>query len=159
VLARVNEEMVTEGLISFDEAYRLGSMDARALRKKTRPEGAKTPGIEPKPIIALADLERAAAGTLVLDKPVEAPVAEAPAAVRLTTIQKIKLIEKTLDEVRPYLKLDGGDCELVDVDGNNVIVKLAGACAGCQQASLTVGGVQEKLIAATGLPLRVIPVK
>lgn len=156
VLARVNAEMAEEGLISFDEAYRLGSMDARTLRKKTRPEGAKTPNVEPKPIIALADLERAAAGTVVLDKPIEVPAA---APVRLTTVQKIKLIEETLESIRPFLKRDGGDCELIDVDGNNVVVKLSGACVGCQQASLTVNGVQEKLIAATGLPLRVIPVK
>ena len=156
VLARVNAEMAKEGLISFDEAYRLGSMDARTLRKKTRPEGAKTPNVEPKPIIALADLERAAAGTVVLDKPIEVPAA---APVRLTTVQKIKLIEETLESIRPFLKRDGGDCELIDVDGNNVVVKLSGACVGCQQASLTVNGVQEKLIAATGLPLRVIPVK
>lgn len=160
VLARVNEEMVAEGLISFDEAYRIGAMDARTLRQKTRPKGAETPKVEPKPIISLADLEKAAAGTMVLEKPAEAPVAAAAApATRLTTLQKIKLIEETLESIRPYLKLDGGDCELVDVDGNNVVVKLSGACVGCQQASMTVNGVQEKLIAATGLPLRVIPVK
>ncbi len=155
VLARVNEEMVTEGLISFDEAYRIGAMDARTLKQKTRPAPPST--VEPRPIIALADLERAAAGTVVLEKPVEAPAATAPA--RLTNLQKMKLIEQTLEEIRPYLKLDGGDCELIDVDGNNVVVKLSGACVGCQQSSMTINGVQEKLVAATGLPLRVIPVK
>ncbi|MDK9696926.1 MAG: Fe-S cluster assembly protein NifU [Siculibacillus sp.] len=159
VLGRVNEEMVAEGLISFDEAYRIGAMDARTLRQKARPKGAEPAKVEPKPIIALADIERAAAGTIVLERPVEAPAAMAASATRLTTVQKVRLIEKTLDEIRPYLKLDGGDCELIDVDGNNVVVKLSGACVGCQQASMTVNGVQEKLIAATGLPLRVIPVK
>lgn len=158
VLARVNEEMVAEGLISFDEAYRIGSMDARTLKQKTRPAPPST--VEPKPIISLADLEKAAAGTVVLEKPAAAPaVAAAPAPARLTNLQKMKLIEQTLDEIRPYLKLDGGDCELIDVDGNNVVVKLSGACVGCQQSALTINGVQEKLMTATGLPLRVIPVK
>ncbi len=157
-LARVNEEMVAEGLISFDEAYRVGAMDARALKQKLRPAGAPKPA-EPKPIISLADLEKAAAATMVIDKPAPAPIADAPTGVRLTNLQKMKLIEQTLEEIRPYLKLDGGDCELIDVDGNNVVVKLSGACVGCQQSSMTINGVQEKLMAKTGLPLRVIPVK
>ena len=61
--------------------------------------------------------------------------------------------------MRPFLKKDGGDCELIDVDGSNVIVKLSGACVGCQMASMTVNGVQEKIIAKLGIPIRVVPVK
>ncbi|TBW39032.1 Fe-S cluster assembly protein NifU [Siculibacillus lacustris] len=157
VLARVNEELVAEGLLSFDEAYRIGSVDPRALKQKARPKAPPAPPkLDIKPLIAFETLApvpapAAAAATAVLEAP--APVA------RLTTVQKIRLIEETLEEIRPFLKQDGGDCELVDVDGNNVIVKLAGACVGCQMASVTVNGVQEKLIAKTGLPLRVIPVK
>ena len=52
------------------------------------------------------------------------PAAEAP----LTTLQKIKLIEETIETIRPSLQRDGGDCELIDVDGNRVMVKLTGAC-------------------------------
>ena len=42
----------------------------------------------------------------------------------LTNIQKIKLIEETLErEIRPALEKDGGDIELIDVDGNAVYVQ------------------------------------
>lgn len=77
---------------------------------------------------------------------------------KLTNLQKIRLIEEAIEELRPYLKRDGGDCELVDVEGERVMVKLSGACVGCQMASVTVSGVQEKLIEKLGQPLRVIPV-
>lgn len=57
---------------------------------------------------------------------------------RLTNIQKIKLIEETLErEIKPSLKQDGGDIELIDVDGNTVIVKLRGTCATCAASQVT----------------------
>lgn len=66
---------------------------------------------------------------------------------RLTNIQKIRLIEDTLErEVKPSLKKDGGDIQLVDVDGNRVMVKLRGACASCNAAEITLKHyVEEKL--------------
>ncbi|MEJ2658730.1 MAG: NifU family protein [Desulfobacterales bacterium] len=58
--------------------------------------------------------------------------------VHLTNIQKIKLIEETLErEIKPALKKDGGNIELVDVDGNNVLVKLQGTCATCTASQIT----------------------
>jgi NifU-like protein len=58
--------------------------------------------------------------------------------IRLTSIQKIKLIEETLErEIKPALKKDGGDIDLVDVDGNNVLVKLQGTCATCVASQIT----------------------
>jgi NifU-like protein len=58
--------------------------------------------------------------------------------IRLTNIQKIKLIEETLErEIKPALKKDGGDIDLVDVDGNNVLVKLQGTCATCVASQIT----------------------
>lgn len=69
----------------------------------------------------------------------------APAPKKLTTLQKIRLIEQTLDEqVRPVLKKDGGDVELVDVDGDTVRIAFRGMCAGCRSAALT----RDNLIAA-----------
>ncbi|MEW6671583.1 MAG: Fe-S cluster assembly protein NifU [Thermodesulfobacteriota bacterium] len=57
---------------------------------------------------------------------------------RLTNIQKIKLIEETLErEIRPALKKDGGDIELIDVNGNQVVVKLRGTCAACSASQVT----------------------
>ena len=76
----------------------------------------------------------------------------------LTTLQKIKLIEQTIELIRPSLQRDGGDCELVDVDGNRVMVKLTGACVGCHLSGATIEGVQARLTEAVGVPLAVIPV-
>jgi NifU-like protein len=57
---------------------------------------------------------------------------------RLTNIQKIKLIEETLErEIKPSLKKDGGDVELIDVDGNMVLVRLRGTCAVCVASDVT----------------------
>ncbi len=66
---------------------------------------------------------------------------------KLTNIQKIRMIEESLDrEIRPSLKKDGGDIELVDVDGNRVMVKMHGACATCKMSQLTLENyVESKL--------------
>lgn len=66
---------------------------------------------------------------------------------RLTTVQKIKKIEEVLaEEIRPILKRDGGDVELVDLVENKVIVRLMGMCHGCMASDLTLHGlVQDKL--------------
>lgn len=57
---------------------------------------------------------------------------------RLTNLQKIKLIEEALErEIRPALRNDGGDIELIDVDGDVVQVSLRGACASCVAAQTT----------------------
>ncbi|HOO57074.1 MAG TPA: NifU family protein, partial [bacterium] len=67
-----------------------------------------------------------------------------PVAKKLTNLQKIKLVEDTLErEVRPQLKRDGGEIELIDVEGNNVIVALRGACANCRVAKFTLRDVVE----------------
>jgi len=56
----------------------------------------------------------------------------------LTNIQKIRLIEETLErEIKPALKQDGGDIQLVDVEGDRVLVNLRGTCAGCSAAEVT----------------------
>ncbi|WP_414902112.1 NifU family protein [Rhizobium cremeum] len=68
------------------------------------------------------------------------------------------LIEAALEAIRPNLKRDGGDCQLVRLDGDAVYIRLSGACVGCQLAAVTVNGVRQKLIEAVGMPLRVIPV-
>ena len=70
-----------------------------------------------------------------------------PGAGRLTTVQKIKKIEEILEEeVRPVLRRDGGDVELVDLAQNKVVVRLMGMCRGCLASDLTLKGlVQDKL--------------
>ena len=64
---------------------------------------------------------------------------------RMTTIQKIKRIEEVLErEVRPALRKDGGDIELIDVDGDYVIVSLRGACVSCKKSQTTLKEYVEK---------------
>ncbi len=46
-------------------------------------------------------------------------------------------VEAALDLVRPALQADGGNVELVDVDGDVVRVKLVGACRGCPMSTMT----------------------
>ena len=46
-------------------------------------------------------------------------------------------VETVLNRVRPFLQADGGDIELVEVDGNSAEVRLTGMCAGCPSAHMT----------------------
>lgn len=63
---------------------------------------------------------------------------------KLTNIQKIQLIQQTIGEqIRPALRADGGDIDLIDVDGNKVIVAFRGMCAQCKMAEITMKDVVE----------------
>ena len=47
-------------------------------------------------------------------------------------------VKKALDEIRPHLKADGGDVELIDVSEDGVVkVRLLGACEGCPMREMT----------------------
>jgi Fe-S cluster biogenesis protein NfuA len=46
-------------------------------------------------------------------------------------------VEKILDKIRPSLRADGGDVELVDVEDDVVKVRLTGACGGCPMSQMT----------------------
>jgi NifU-like protein len=57
---------------------------------------------------------------------------------KLTNLQKIKLIEETIDrEIRPSLRQDGGDIDIIDIIGDRVLVATRGACATCKAADIT----------------------
>jgi NifU-like protein len=61
-----------------------------------------------------------------------------PTKPRLSNIQKMKLIEETLEqEIQPNLAKDGGSIELVDIVGDRVLVSLRGACATCAASDIT----------------------
>jgi len=56
-------------------------------------------------------------------------------------------IEKVLDEIRPALRFDGGDVELVDVqEDGTVLVRLVGACSGCGMSVLTLKAGIERVL-------------
>jgi len=47
-------------------------------------------------------------------------------------------IEKVIDEIRPYLQGDGGDCELIGLDGDGTVqIRFVGACGGCPSSTAT----------------------
>ena len=63
---------------------------------------------------------------------------ERPTKARLSNVQKMKLIEETLErEIQPTLAKDGGSIELVDIIGDRVLVSLRGACATCVASDIT----------------------
>ncbi|MEN6385550.1 MAG: Fe-S cluster assembly protein NifU [Phycisphaerales bacterium] len=63
---------------------------------------------------------------------------------KLTNIQKIGLVQKTISEqIRPLLKAHGGDIDLIDVDGNRVLVAFRGMCSQCPTAEFTMKDVVE----------------
>jgi NifU-like protein len=124
VLAKVNQKMVDEGLITAEQAFDLNRPVSARRVKKTSP---LAPGAR-------------------------------PGQGKLTNLQRIRLIEQTLEEIRPALRRDGGDCELVDVEDDQAFVRFSGACVGCQLESVTLQGVTERIIEKLGHPVRVIPV-
>jgi len=56
-------------------------------------------------------------------------------------------IEKIInDKIRPGLMMDGGNIELVKIEGNQVYVKLVGACSGCPGAAMTLKMGVERIL-------------
>ena len=57
------------------------------------------------------------------------------------------IIEEALESVRPFLKMDGGNVELVQIDEQNVVtLKLLGACSGCSMSHMTMkAGIEEAI--------------
>ncbi|MBK5958876.1 hypothetical protein CCR97_11750 [Rhodoplanes elegans] len=92
-------------------------------------------------------------GTLPATELPAAPVLDPAAAAAL----REKLIADAVAELRPNIQKHGGDCELVKIEGTTVHVKLTGNCVGCVLASVTIQGVQGRLMAKLGFPIRVVP--
>jgi len=56
-------------------------------------------------------------------------------------------VRKALEDVRPMLRADGGDVELVEVTEEGIVrVRLQGACQGCPMAQMTVKNGIEQLL-------------
>jgi NifU-like protein len=89
-------------------------------------------------------------------KPGQIPVATVPFEARQGHLQELpplspyqfsKKVEKAIDEyIRPMLRMDGGDVEIVDIKGNVVYCRLAGACSGCMGASQTLKMMVERTL-------------
>lgn len=55
-------------------------------------------------------------------------------------------VQEVLDRIRPALQADGGDVELIDIEGGVVKVRLVGACAGCPMSQLTLTNGVERVL-------------
>jgi len=55
-------------------------------------------------------------------------------------------IKAAIDKIRPSLQMDGGDIDLVGVEGNIVKVKLKGACGSCPMSTMTLKMGVERII-------------
>ena len=66
-------------------------------------------------------------------------------------------VQEVLELIRPALQADGGDVELVDVTEDTVYVNMTGACSGCQMASMTLNGIQQRIMEELGAFIKVLP--
>lgn len=55
-------------------------------------------------------------------------------------------IRETLDALRVHLQNDGGDLEIVEINGNNVKLRLKGACGSCPHATMTIKDGLERIL-------------
>ncbi len=71
---------------------------------------------------------------------------ESGARPKLSNLKKMQLIQEVLErDIRPLLRADGGDLELIDIDGDLVQIAFRKACAGCVSSGNTARYVQMKL--------------
>jgi len=105
---------------------------------------------------ALAADAAFAAGTStpVIAEPVEE---SEPDTAAMSMVERILVVQKAIDELRPVFIHDGGDLKLVDVSDDLVTVKLYGTCANCEMSSATLHGLREKLVPSFGRSVRVVP--
>jgi NifU-like protein len=154
LLADVNKAMVAEGVLAAEEAYVFGSAPAP---QKPRPKGFVIPDMPPAPTHAAPAQPSAPVQIEMPAAPAPTP-APAAAPAPANSAKEVIAVSKIIDEMRPIFQADGGDVELVDMEGSMVLVHLTGACAGCQLASQTLGGLAGKITEALGRPMRVMPV-
>jgi Fe-S cluster biogenesis protein NfuA len=59
-------------------------------------------------------------------------------------------VEAAIEEIRPALQMDGGDCEIVGIDegAGTVSIRLVGACGGCAMSTLTLKQGIERIVKA-----------
>ena len=89
--------------------------------------------------------------------PTAPPLGATPKPKKLGTLERIRRIEQAIEAIRPNLQRDRGDVELIEIDGKNVYVNMTGACVGCQMASTTLDGIQQRIVEDLGEFVRVLP--
>jgi Fe-S cluster biogenesis protein NfuA len=67
----------------------------------------------------------------------DARLTASTAFFRGRTMITTEQVEAVLSRVRPFIQADGGDIQLVRLDGNAAEVRMTGRCAGCPSAHMT----------------------
>ena len=59
----------------------------------------------------------------------------------------LERVEKSLDNIRPYLEADGGDVRIIEITPENIVkLELLGACSSCPMSAMTLkAGVEESI--------------
>ena len=88
-------------------------------------------------------------------------IEETPQKPKMSNLMRMKMVSACIEEqIAPMLRRDGGDIELVDMNGADVYVKLHGACHGCVHATDTLRSVvQETLRQEVSADINVIEAK
>ncbi len=79
-----------------------------------------------------------------IEQPVKKPAEEKPAG--LSNLQRMQKVMEVINMIRPQLQTDGGDIELVDINGKVVSVRLQGSCHGCAASQVTLHQVIEQIL-------------
>ena len=79
-----------------------------------------------------------------IEQPVKKPAEEKPAG--LSNLQSMQKVMEVINMIRPQLQADGGDIELVDINGKVVSVRLQGSCHGCAASQVTLHQVIEQIL-------------
>lgn len=79
-----------------------------------------------------------------VEQPVKKPAEEKPAG--LSNLQRMQKVMEVINMIRPQLQADGGDIELVDINGKVVSVRLQGSCHGCAASQVTLHQVIEQIL-------------
>lgn len=79
-----------------------------------------------------------------IEQPVKKPAEEKPAG--FSNLQRMQKVMEVINMIRPQLQADGGDIELVDINGKVVSVRLQGSCHGCAASQVTLHQVIEQIL-------------
>ncbi len=73
----------------------------------------------------------------------------------------LERVEKSLENIRPYLEADGGDVRIIEITPENIVkLELLGACSSCPMSAMTLkAGVEESIRKAVPEIMGIIAVK
>jgi NifU-like protein len=74
-----------------------------------------------------------------------------------TQEQELAIVGEAIQKISTAIQGDGGELKLLGFRNDIARVQMGGACASCQMAGQTLGGIRRHLTEAMGRPIRVVP--